>query len=229
MNTTVIKYVETKDDSREASNAHYLYCWERKIPHIQVKPEGRSYSKIEYELLTAIHFERSIRLNYFDHIEPLYQLYKQYSALPEKKSFIDRMGGSCTSFTVHRKDAHSIAEKLFDLLILLLPKDQELFLANPILVNSAGYNPENTHVENFTKGLKKMTDDELKEEHFRFTVNNAHWINTIALIEAEMTRRDIPIIYYEVPIEYLQRLTAERLSEYHAIRKLNKLNKKGEE
>ena len=100
-------------------------------------------------------------------------------------------GGRNLVFKVHKKDAPDIAEKLFDLLVLLLKRDQELFDENPYTVDEEGRNSEGWYVEKFVEDLKERSDSELIKKFRRLKESNPLMLQTLELIKNEMTRRNI--------------------------------------
>ena len=136
MDLSFIKYVYWDKDT---DNKHWTYCCKNKIPCVSIIKAGTKYWKIEFDTASITQNERIVIVDYCDHVIPLYELYCVYSNLPSnKKSYAG--GTRNLVFTVFKKDAVEIAEKLFDLLFLLSQQDQELFDENPIEVNSEGVN-----------------------------------------------------------------------------------------
>lgn len=166
-------------------NKHWEYCCTKKIPCIRINKSGTIYWKIDYELLPINKLERFWVINVDEHIHPLYKLYCKYAKLPSNKSLFGN-----GSFIVFKKDAPDIAEKLFDLLMLLSKRDKELFDKNPITVNEEGFNSEGFHIS-FYDDLKEMSDDDLIIEFRGLKESNPLMLQTIEFIKNEMIRRNI--------------------------------------
>lgn len=136
--------------------------------------------------------ERFVIINYAEHIMPLYELYIKYANLPSSK-ISAAGGGRNLVFKVHKKDATDIAEKLFDLLVLLSIRDQVLFDENPHSVDKEGRNSEGWHVEKFVDELKRMSDTELVKKFRRLKESNPFMLQTLQLIKNEMNSRSLTI------------------------------------
>ena len=124
------KFVYKSKDS--GSYSHWDYCRDNKIPYVRIIKSGTKYWKIEFDMASVTMRERFVIISYADHIIPLYKLYAKYSSLPDNK-YMYVGGGRNLIFTVHKKDAPDLAEKLFDLLLLLHEHDQKLFDENPFV------------------------------------------------------------------------------------------------
>lgn len=189
MENSFIKFIyESKKKSE--NDKHWDSCCAKKIPYIKIIKSGTKYWKIDFDMFPTTKMERFEIISYSAHVIPLYELYIKYTKLPRNK--YSAAGGSRNLvFTVHKKDAPAIAEKLFDLLMLLSKRDQELFDENPYTINEDGFNSEGWHVAKFVEDLKEMADVELKEEYRRLKESNPLMLQTLQLIKDEMTKRNI--------------------------------------
>jgi hypothetical protein len=189
MEKSLIKFIYESKRKSDNDN-HWDYCSAKKIPYIKIIKSGTKYWKIDFDMFPTTKMERFVIINYSAHVIPLYELYIKYSKLPRNKYSV--AGGSRNLvFTVHKKDAPEIAEKLFDLLMLLSKRDQELFDENPYTINEEGCNSEGWHVEKFVKDLKEMSDSELIKKFWRLKESNPLMLQTLQLIIDEMTMRNI--------------------------------------
>lgn len=136
------------------------YCCKNKLPLITIDEKGWKYSYISFDAWPFAKFERFRVINYFEHILPLYLLYKKYSKLPDGKYSITGSGNS-GGFTVFKKDVNEIVPKLYDLLMELGKRDEELFNMEPFQVDEDGNNAEGWNEIDFPQYLKKLTDDKL--------------------------------------------------------------------
>ena len=175
-----------KGDHNESKNEHYEYCCNNNLPFVSVETSGKKYWKIVYDTFTIKKFERFYAIKYDDYIQPFYKDYCEKVKLPlNKSSLFDNF-----SFIVYKEDAPDIAEKLFDLLILLSKRDQELFDENPIEVNEQGFNSEGFHIS-YYDDLKEMSDDDLINEFRSIKSGNPLMLRTLELIKNELTKRNI--------------------------------------
>ena len=90
-----------------------------KIPRILIINSGIKYWVIDYDLLPINKLASFTTSDCQEYLEPLYNLYCKYAKLPSNKSSFGNF-----SFKVYKDDAIDIAEKLFDLLVILSQKDQ---------------------------------------------------------------------------------------------------------
>ena len=185
MENTFVKFFYDSKKDNDNYNKHWEYCCAKKIPCIRINKSGTIYWKIDYELLPINKLERFWVINVDEHIRPLYKLYCKYAKLPSKKSLFGN-----GSFIVFKKDASDIAEKLFDLLMLLSKRDKELFDKNPITVNEEGFNPEGFHIS-YYDDLKEMSDYDLIATFRGMKSENPLMLKTLELIENEMIKRNI--------------------------------------
>jgi hypothetical protein len=181
-------YADTKDN--DIRNKHWEYCCANKIPCIVVIKSGTKYWKIDFEVFSVTKMERFVIINYAEHIMPLYELYIKYTNLPSSK-ISAAGGGRNLVFTVYKKDAPEIAEKLFDLLFHLSKRDQVLFDENPYTIDKEGRNSEGWHVAKFVEELKEMSDLEIIKEYRRIKTGNPLMLQTLELIINEMIKRNI--------------------------------------
>jgi hypothetical protein len=186
MGNTLVKFIYTDKKDTDIRNKHWDYCCVNKIPHIIVIKSSTKYWEIDYELLPINKLERFWVINVDEHIRPLYKLYSQYTKIPSNKSLFGN-----GSFIVFKKDAPDIAEKLFDLLMLLSKRDQELFDENPITVNKEGFNSEGFRVTGYPEELNEMSDDDLISEFRAIRSGNPLMLQTLELIKNELTKRNI--------------------------------------
>jgi hypothetical protein len=189
MGKSLIKFIyESKE--RSYNDYHWDYCCSEKIPYIKIIKSGTKYWKIDFDLFPITKMERFVIMNYSEHILPLYELYVKYTNLP-KNIYSASGGGRNLVFTVLTKDAPSIAEKLFDLLMLLSKRDQELFDENPYTVNKDGLNSEGRHVAKFVEELKAMSDGEIIKKYHRLKESNPFMLQTLQMVKDEITKREI--------------------------------------
>jgi hypothetical protein len=186
MGNKLIKFIYDDKKSIDCYNNHWEYCCTQKIPCIRISKSGTKYWKIDCELLPINMLERFWVINIDEHIRPLYKLYSKYAKIPLNKSLFGN-----GSFIVFKKDAPDIAEKLFDLLMLLSKRDQELFDENPFTVNKEGFNSEGFRVTGYTEKLNKMSDDDLISEFRSIRSGNPLMLQTLELIKSELTKRNI--------------------------------------
>lgn len=131
MKNSLIKFICERKKNTDYYNKHWEYCCSIKIPFICILQSGTKYWKMDFDVFPITKLERVTKINYAEHVIPLYDLYCKYADLPLDRSTYSG-GGRSLVFTVHKKDATNIAEKLFDLLMLLSERDQQLFDESPI-------------------------------------------------------------------------------------------------
>lgn len=190
MGNSFVKFIYEDTKDTEVRNKHWDYCCANKIPRVVIIKSGTKYWKIDFDVFPVTKMERFVIINYAEHIMPLYELYIKYTNLPSSK-ISAAGGGRNLVFKVHKKDAPDIAEKLFDLLVLLLKRDQELFDENPYTVDEEGHNSEGFHVAKFVEELKEMSDLEIIKKFRRLKESNPLMLLTLELIKNEMIKRNI--------------------------------------
>lgn len=142
MGNLLPKFIYYKKGNFDKSyNEFYDYCCDNNLPFVSVETSGKKYWNIVYDTFTIKKFERFYAIHYDEFIQPFYRDYCQKVKLPSHKALFGNL-----SFIVYKKDAPEIAEKLFDLLVILSKKDQELFDENPITVNKERFNSEGYRV-----------------------------------------------------------------------------------
>jgi len=170
----------------EGYSRFYEYCCDKNLPFISVETSGKKYWNIVYDTFTIKKFERFYAIEYDDFVRPFYEDYCEKAKLPSHKSLFGNF-----SFIVYKKDAPEIAERLFDLLIQLSKRDQELFDENPITVNKEGFNSEGFRVTGYPEELNEMSDDDLIDEFLSIKSGNPLMLQTLELIKNELTKRNI--------------------------------------
>ncbi len=190
MSKSVIKYILVNKKGNSIYNNHWEYCRENKIPCIQILKFGTKFWQVEFDVASITMQERFVILNYSDHVIPLYELYCIYSKLPPNK-YSAIGGGRNLIFTIFKEDATDIAEKLFDLLVILSKRDQKLFDENPYTINKDGFNSEGFRVEKYLQGLKKMPNKDLINQYEFMKRDNPFKLQTIKMIKDEIDRRKI--------------------------------------
>lgn len=168
------------------------YCCENKMPLITIHEKGWKYSYISFDVWPFAKYARFRVINYYEHILPLYQLYKKYSKLPDEKYSITGSGNS-GGFIVLKKDVNEIIPKLYDLLMELGKRDEELFNMEPFYLNKEGLNSEGWNEETRPHEVKEMGDNNLlllykmsrSNEYYKYRPREC------ALYENEVKRRKL--------------------------------------
>ncbi len=181
-------YNNKKSDNVEYTS-HWNFCHDNKIPFVCIRKSGTKYWEIEYDIASITMMERFRIINYTDHISPLYKLYAKYSNLPYNK-YDYFSGGRSGTFKVHKKDAPKLAEKIYDLLLLLNEHDQKLFDEKPFKVDKEGFNSEGYHVAGFKKKLKEISDDLLLSLFNSHKKDNPYMLQQLSLYKKEIARRN---------------------------------------
>lgn len=114
MENSLVKFIYAKNRTTDSSHEHWEYCCNNKIPRILIINSGTKYWVIDYDLLPVNKSASFTTSDCEEYLIPLYDLYCKYSKQPLNKSSFGNF-----SFKVHKEDAPDIAEKLFDLLVLL--------------------------------------------------------------------------------------------------------------
>jgi len=179
-----IYYKRSKFD--ESHNEFYDYCCDNNLPFVSIETSGKKYWNIVYDTFTIKKFERFYAIKYDDFVRPFYKDYCAKAKLPSHKSLFGNF-----SFIVYKIDAQEIAEKLYDLLINLAKFDQERFDANPVYVDKDGRNSEGTNVVKCLEELRRMSDDELKEEYWQIKESNKYMLQHLGMLKDEMIKRNI--------------------------------------
>lgn len=190
MGNSVVKFSLRAINETNESDSHWDYCCKNRIPHITIRNSGIKYWKVSYDILCLTMFERFAVLGYTDYTIPFYSQYCTDVNFPTIRKAYSGSGGSLI-FTVFKKDAPAFAEKLFDLLLQLSIKDQELFDKDPFYINEEGFNSEGFHVTGYLEELKEMSENQLIREYSKMKKNKPFWKQTIQLIENEINQRKI--------------------------------------
>jgi hypothetical protein len=102
-------------------DAHWLSCRESRLPFVMIDSTTGDYHTLHFDVLPTMP-NRGAELDYLDLLEPLYDFYwKQgdYPALAKESG-----GGSRNGFfKVAPAEAPALAEKLFDLLVIMTKRD----------------------------------------------------------------------------------------------------------
>ena len=130
----VIKFCLRLKNAPIGKDPHWIYCCGNRVPYVRISQSGTKYWKVNYDILPLTMFERFVVIDYTDNTIPFYDQYCQDSNLPQSRQAYSGSGG-CLMFTVYKEDATEIAEKLYDLLVQLSLKDQELFEEKAITPN----------------------------------------------------------------------------------------------
>ena len=118
MENTLVKFITTNSRTTDSSHKHWEYCCTHKIPQILIINSGTKYWVIDYDLLPINKSASFTTSDFQEYLEPLYNLYCKYSKFKANKSSFGNF-----SFRVYKKDAIDIAEKLFDLIVILSQRD----------------------------------------------------------------------------------------------------------
>ncbi len=187
MENLVTKFIYYKKGNYDESHSKfYEYCCENNLPFVSIETSGKKYWNIVYDTFTIKKFERFYAIIYDDYVYPFYKDYCEKAKLPAHKSLFGNL-----SFTVYKKDATEIAEKLYDLLINLAQLDHVKFGANPVYVYEDGCNSEGTNVFKFLESLKGESDDELKKEFRQIKAGNKYMLQHLGMLKDEMKKRGI--------------------------------------
>lgn len=188
MGNSVAKFSLRSKKAPIDGDPHWNYCCTKRIPYVTIRESGTRYWKVDYDILPLTMFERFVIIDYTEHTIPFYDQYCKDFDFPLNKQAYSGSGGNLM-FTLFKKDAPAFAEKLFDLLVQLSIKDQELFDKNPVYISGEGFNSEGFHVAKYVEDLEKMSNHELIQEYEDITKENPLWLQTIQLIKNEMNKR----------------------------------------
>ena len=111
---------------------HWAACRENRVPFVMIERKGEEHCCISFDEMPAMP-TRGAELDYLDLLTPLYELYCQQNSYPE--SMKESGGGTRNGFfSVFAKDAEQLAEKLFDLLVIMTRMDDKRY-AEKVLEN----------------------------------------------------------------------------------------------
>jgi len=118
------KFVQLNEkDSITISNEYFIECELKELPFVVIHLKGKSkFCSIEYDVLPFFKFRIKANINYSHHINSLYQYYVLKNQ--ELKKDYQYIGGTNSgSIKILTKDAETIAEFLFDFLLILRDLD----------------------------------------------------------------------------------------------------------
>lgn len=192
MENSVIKFSLRPKNAPIGDDPHYDYCCNNRIPYVTIRKGGTKYWKVDYNILPLTMFERFVIIDYTDHTIPFYDKYCQDFHLPiDKKSYSG--SGGCLMFTVFKEDSQEFADRLFDLLVVLSKKDQEMFDKNPVYISVDGFSPEGFKVASYVVGLEKLSDKQLIYQYNDLKKEKPFWKQKIQLTKNELDKRKIVV------------------------------------
>jgi hypothetical protein len=184
----MIKYITKDNPADQEGMTFWDYCCTHSQPLVSVDTSGTRYWHINFDAFPVTKMERFTVINYSDHIIPLYKVYVAGANLPtDKVSAIG--GGRNLRMCIRKEDAEMLAEKMFDLLVVLAEMDQERFDESPFELNSEGRNSEGFKPDGVRDSLKKMNDKDLQVHYMVWSDQNPHQKKYLTLIEEEISRR----------------------------------------
>ena len=184
----MIKYITKDNPAQQEGLSFWDYCCTHSQPMVTVDTSGTRYWHIDFDVFPVTKMERFTVINYSDHVIPLYKVYVADAHLPtDKVSAVG--GGRNLRMCVRKEDAEMLAEKMFDLLVVLAQIDQERFDEAPYELNSEGRNSEGFKPDGVRETLRAMSDDDLQRHYVYWKTDQPHQKKYLALIDEEIARR----------------------------------------
>lgn len=109
----------------ENESQHWNYCKIYRVPYVCIRSSMDGYWNLSFDTL-AVMPDRPMVIEIMDHLDPLYQMYCTSKNFPAQYK---ESGGSNRSgwVRVYAPDSEDLAEKLYDLLELLMKMEDQRF------------------------------------------------------------------------------------------------------
>lgn len=157
-----------------------------------IECSGTKYWTLQFDMFPVTKLERFTVIDFGSHISPLYELYSNQVNLPAGKRHCS--GGTAgLRMRVKKEDAEMLAQKLFNLLVILAQRDQEEFDQNPFEVDENVSNSEGFNRNILQERFDEMDEKELIRHWKHYKLNQPYHKKYLSWIEEELTGRFIEI------------------------------------